>query len=114
MTKKTIYLALYKGNREGWSIASVKARFGDWITRKITRGIYSHCEIAVPCSNGGYACYSSSIRDAAACASSKWICRLKRPDRWFCSEFCADVMGIPDGWRFSPNDLAAIAGKGGR
>ena len=38
----------------------------------------------------------------------------QRPDKWFCSEFCAAVMGIPDGWRFSPNDLAAIAGKGGR
>lgn len=33
----------------------------------------------------------------------------QRPDKWFCSEFCAAVMGIPDGWRFSPNDLAAIA-----
>ena len=63
MTKKTLYLALYKGNREGWGIASIKARFGDWITRKITRSIYSHCEIAVPLSGGGYACYSSSIRD---------------------------------------------------
>ena len=48
MTQKTLYLALYKGNREGWGISSIKARFGDWITRKITRGIYSHCEIAYP------------------------------------------------------------------
>ena len=63
MTQKTLYLALYKGNREGWGIASIKARFGDWITRKITRGIYSHCEIAYPLPSGGYACYSSSIRD---------------------------------------------------
>ena len=38
----------------------------------------------------------------------------QRPDRWFCSEFCGAVMGIPDGWRFSPNDLAAIAQKGAR
>lgn len=159
MTKKTLYLALYKGNREGWGIASVKARFGDWITRKITRGIYSHCEIAVPCANGdcaygGYACYSSYIRDGGVrvkkmdLMSEKWdlielpgvtsadldrvwqaaqgkkydwsgaigtVLKIRqRPDKWFCSEFAAAVMGIPDGWRFSPNDLAAIAGKGGR
>ena len=76
MTKKPLYLALYKGNREGWGIASIKARFGDWITRKITRGIYSHCEIAVPCANGA----TPAIRPrygTAACASRKWICRLK-------------------------------------
>lgn len=54
MTQKTLYLALYKGNREGWGIASIKARFGDWITRKITRGIYSHCEIAYPLPSGGH------------------------------------------------------------
>lgn len=36
----------------------------------------------------------------------------QRPDKWFCSEFCAAVMGIPDGWRFSPNDLAALAKSG--
>lgn len=29
-------------------------------------------------------------------------------NRWFCSEFCATVMGITEGWRFSPGDLAAI------
>lgn len=28
---------------------------------------------------------------------------------WFCSETCADIAGVPQGWRFSPNDLAAIA-----
>ena len=38
----------------------------------------------------------------------------QRPDKWFCSEFCASVMGIDDGWRFSPNDLAAIAKQGAR
>lgn len=29
-------------------------------------------------------------------------------DKWFCSEFCAAVLGLPESWRFSPNDLAAI------
>lgn len=152
MTQKTLYLALYKGNRQGCAPAAVKARIGDWITRKITRGIYSHCEIADPCANGGYLCYSSSIRDGGVrvkkmdLPSEKWdliplhdatpadldrvwqraqgkrydwagaigtVLKIRqRPDKWFCSEFCAAVMGIPDGWRFSPNDLAAIAGMG--
>ena len=152
MTQKTLYLALYKGNREGWGIASIKARFGDWITRKITRGIYSHCEIAYPLPSGGYACYSSSIRDGGVrmkvmpLPDDKWdlipletvpaadldrvwrSARGKKYDwagaigtvlkvrqngnKWFCSEFCAAVMGIDDGWRFSPNDLAALAQSG--
>lgn len=149
MKQKTLYLALYKGNRDGWGIASIKARLGDWITCKITRGVYSHCEIAEPLPGGGYACYSSSIRDGGVrvkemdLPSEKWdliplhgvtaddlaavwkqargkhydwagaigtVLKIRqRPDKWFCSEFCAAVMGILDGWRFSPNDLAAIA-----
>ena len=32
----------------------------------------------------------------------------ENPKRWFCSEWCAEVLGLPDSWRFSPNDLAAI------
>lgn len=146
MTKKTLYLALYKGNREGWGIASIKARLGDWITRKITRGIYSHCEIAVPLSCGGYACYSSSIRDGGVrvkkmdLPSEKWdlielpgvtaadldrvwqaakgkrydwlgaigtVLKIRqRPDKWFCSEFCAAVIGFGEPSKYSPSALA--------
>lgn len=147
MTQKTLYLALYKGNREGWGIASIKARLGDWITRKITRSIYSHCEIAVPLSGGGYACYSSSIRDGGVrvkkmdLPSEKWdliplhgtttddlaavwkhakgkhydwagaigtVLKIRqRPDKWFCSEFCAAVIGFGEPSKYSPGDLAA-------
>ena len=32
----------------------------------------------------------------------------QRGDKWFCSEWCAAALGLPDGWRWSPNDLAAI------
>lgn len=28
--------------------------------------------------------------------------------RWFCSEWCAAALGLPESWRWSPNDLAAI------
>ncbi|MGN6866317.1 hypothetical protein ACTHTQ_09215 [Neisseria sp. P0020.S003] len=29
-------------------------------------------------------------------------------DKWFCSEWYAAVLGLPDCWRWSPNDLATI------
>lgn len=32
----------------------------------------------------------------------------QRGDKWFCSEWCAAALGLLDGWRWSPNDLAAI------
>jgi len=30
------------------------------------------------------------------------------PNRYFCSEYCAEFLGFPEPWRFSPNDLYAI------
>lgn len=67
-----VYLALYKGNRKGNSLSSIKAKIGDWLIRKFTRGIYSHCELAVKKETNFtdrydcdtyYECYSSSVRD---------------------------------------------------
>jgi len=29
-------------------------------------------------------------------------------NRYFCSEYCAEFLGFPEPWRFSPNDLYAI------
>ena len=60
-----VYLALYKGRRDGaWYRPGVAAaRVSDWIIRKLTGSAYSHCELAVPCADGQYTCYSSSIRD---------------------------------------------------
>ena len=73
MSADTIYLALYKGRRDGaWYKPSVAAaRLSDWIIRTLTNSPYSHCELAVliPPLNGGpddhavFDCYSSSIRD---------------------------------------------------
>ena len=62
---KKIYLALYKGRRDGaWYKPSIAAaRLSDWAIRTLTRSIYSHCELAVARENGQYDCYSSSIRD---------------------------------------------------
>lgn len=62
-----VYLALYKGKKTGINPTALLARFSDWITRKLTKGPYSHCEIAVErieyTSGHHYDCYSSSIRD---------------------------------------------------
>lgn len=60
-----IYLALYKGRRDGaWYRPGIAAaRLSDRIIRALTRSIYSHCELAVPRDGGQYDCYSSSIRD---------------------------------------------------
>lgn len=144
-----IYLALYRGRRDGTGIKVWVARFSDWLTRVLTRGRYSHCEIAVRNDDSDtYTCYSSSVRDGGVrcktmpLPSDKWDLielpstvhdRLQqvwqttkgkpydwpgalgvvfktrnRDDKWFCSELCASVIGLPESWRFSPNDLAAI------
>lgn len=65
MSDDTIYLALYKGRRDGaWYQPNVAAaRLGDWLIRTFTRSPYSHCEIALHKGGGQYACYSASIRD---------------------------------------------------
>ncbi|HDR1038251.1 hypothetical protein SAMN05421675_1356 [Pasteurella multocida] len=84
-----IYLALYKGKKSGKKPKDLLARLSDWLTRKLTKGAYSHCEIAVMKevfvsghhyeTEVMYECYSSSIRDGGVrCKeidvsdSSKW------------------------------------------
>jgi len=152
MSQAKIYLALYKGRRDGSGAQVWAARFTDWLTRKLTRGQYSHCEIAVALDGGQFDCYSSSIRDGGVrCKTmplpeAKWdLIELpdssgslktnlaavfaqtqgqrydlagalgvvfktrQRSGRWFCSEWCGQVLGLSEPWRFSPNDLAVIA-----
>lgn len=59
-----VYLALYKGKKDGRGINPFLIRLRDGFMRKITRGKYSHCEIAIETENSGeYRCFSSSIRD---------------------------------------------------
>ena len=62
-----IYLALYHGHRDGTGWRVWAARFTDGLTRILTRGKYSHCELAVrlPETADGqeYECYSASLRD---------------------------------------------------
>lgn len=63
MTQPKIYLACYKGRKSIERPYDLIARFSDGLTRFLTSGPYSHCEIAVQRSDGLYDCYSSSIRD---------------------------------------------------
>ncbi|TNG92990.1 enoyl-CoA hydratase [Pasteurellaceae bacterium USgator11] len=158
MTSK-VYLALYKGKKSGWKPKDLIARLSDWLTRRLTRGEYSHCEIAVQKQvfvsghhydmETYYDCYSASIRDGGVrckvidVESDKWDLVLlsgvseaqiqlyfeltkgkkydwfgaigvvfgtaQRSDKFFCSEWCSNAINRKsEGWRFSPNDLAAI------
>ena len=77
-----IYLALYHGHRDGTGLKVWAARFTDGLTRILTRGRYSHCEIAIRLagqnSEPQYECYSASIRDGGVriktmpLPSAKW------------------------------------------
>ena len=103
--KPRYYLALYKGHRggSGWRVWCARAT--DWLTRILTRGQYSHAEIAYgPVEGGGYDCISSSVRDGGVRAKTM----LLPADKWFYSEWYAAALGLPDCWRWSPNDLATI------
>ena len=92
MSNRQIYLALYKGNRDGSGWRVWCARATDWLTRVLTRGKYSHCEIAIRQLDKDvdgvamYACYSASLRDGGV--------RMKvmplPPAKW-------DLIPLPDG-----------------
>ncbi|MBQ9600854.1 MAG: hypothetical protein IJR46_02470 [Neisseriaceae bacterium] len=142
-----VYLALYKGQKQGKDLKSLISRFLDYSVRKITKSPYSHCEIAIKTTANRYKCYSSSARDkgvrckAMELPSDKWdlislpesfsiyalklfketqgekydylgVMRFILPfiepsqTRWFCSEWCAEVLGFDDPEEFSPQDLA--------
>ena len=152
-----IYLALYHGHRGGTGLKVWAARFTDGLTRILTRGRYSHCEIAIRLagqdSEPQYECYSASIRDKGVrmktmpLPADKWdliplddavlhahtvglylrtagqgydlpgafgvVFGLpENRRRWFCSEWVGAALGLPESWRFSPNDLAVIARMG--
>lgn len=148
-----IYLALYKGQAK-----SRLHRVVDWVIRKATGGIYSHCEIAVEqrifhtgerLPDIHYDCYSASPRDGGVrCKQidvanrAKWDLiplttvseaqikafyeqtKGRRYDfigaigtklgiahsrsRYFCSEWCGELLGLPTPAELSPNDLADI------
>lgn len=84
MIKNGVYLALYKGRKKGKNLTALLSRFSDWLTRKLTKGEYSHSEVAIV-NNGRTFCYSSSIRDGGVrkkemtLDSEKWdLIKLER------------------------------------
>ena len=134
-----IYLAFYKA----------RGNLTDKIIRLFTRGIYSHCDMAILRDNGEYDCYTSSPRDGgvrmktmplpaddwdlvplhdltllheihqffAQTQGAKYdlfgaigvvLLNPQNRHKWFCSEWCAHVLGLPKPWRYSPNDLYKI------
>lgn len=149
-----VYLAMYKGRRDGRGMNVWIDRFVDFVIRTITRSPYSHCEIAVLDGNNPsekyYYCYSSSARDggvrtkymplppekwdlielppAVALSVSRLFRRthgakydylgalgavLKFPHnrrRWFCSEWCAEVLCYFPPQKYTPARLAKAAG----
>ncbi|WP_204788566.1 hypothetical protein, partial [Neisseria subflava] len=79
MSNRKVYLALYKGKKEGRGLKVRWARFRDWLVRTVTRSPYSHCEIAVTVHPKTlYTCYSASARDGGvrckvmALPAEKW------------------------------------------
>jgi len=70
-----VFVAFYHGRTQ--KRLSV-ARLGDWITRRVTRGKYSHCEIAVASTGNRYDCYSSSFRDGGVRAKTMAL----SDDKW--------------------------------
>ena len=57
------YVAFYKGRKTGNTPKALMFRFLDWLTRKVTKGKYSHCELVTPLQGSLYECTSSSYRD---------------------------------------------------
>ena len=88
-----IYLVLYHGHRDGWGLRSILARCTDGLTRVLTKGRYSHCEIAVVEEEIQYPahivtlddqpaplvgiCYSASLRDGGVRRKRKQKPRLR-------------------------------------
>ncbi len=58
-----VYVAFYKHKRKITSLKTLLFYIFDTLTRVLTRGKYSHCEIAIKRDDGLYDCYSASVRD---------------------------------------------------
>ena len=141
-------VAFYKGRKSGRGIMPTIFRALDSLTRTVTKGSYSHCEIVEKLPDGTYRCFSSSYRDGGVRSkilsldSDSWdlvdapyltaeaveevkrktvglkydlvgavgvvILSPDRPHKWFCSELAAEVIGLKEPWRFSPNTLYSV------
>ena len=141
-------VAFYRGRKKGKGIMPIVFRALDSLTRTVTKGPYSHCEIVEKLPDGTYKCFSSSYRDGGVRSkilsldSDSWdlvdapyltaeaveevkrrtvglkydlvgavgvvILSPDRPHKWFCSELAAEVIGLKEPWRYSPNTLYSV------
>ena len=141
-------IAFYRGRKSGKGIMPIIFRALDSLTRTVTKGPYSHCELVEELPDGTYKCFSSSYRDGGVRSkilsldSDSWdlvdapyltaeaveevkrrtvglkydlvgavgvvILSPDRPHKWFCSELAAEVIGLKEPWRFSPNTLYSV------
>lgn len=143
-----VYLALYKGKKEGRGLKAFGNRLLDCAIRIITRSPYSHCEIAIKehPESSEFLCFSSSARDGGVrrkvmpLPNDKWdfielpytviepTLRLFRrthglgydwpgaigtvlklshlQNKWFCSEWCARALKLPEPQNYTPAGLA--------
>ena len=147
-------IAFYRGRKSGKGIMPTVFRALDSLTRTVTKGPYSHCEIVKVLPTGETECFSSSYRDGGVRSkilsldSDSWdlvdapyltaeaveevkrrtvglkydlvgavgvvILSPDRPHKWFCSELAAEVIGLKEPWRFSPNTLYSVVQRLGK
>ena len=141
-------IAFYRGRKSVKGIMPIIFRALDSLTRTVTKGPYSHCEVVKVLPTGETECFSSSYRDGGVRSkilsldSDSWdlvdapyltaeaveevkrktvglkydlvgavgvvILSPNRPHKWFCSELPAEVIGLKEPWRFSPNTLYSV------
>lgn len=85
-----IYLAFYKHKKRVTSPLMLLYRVLDDVTKLLTRGKYSHCELVIKRSNGLYDCYSASARDGGV---RKKVMALPA-DRWDLIAINADAAEV--------------------
>ena len=73
-----IYVAFYKGDSTKKGVAGLRERIEDKVIRCVTKGPYSHCEIAVPDNAGYYSLFSSSPRDKGVRTKTHKL----NPNKW--------------------------------
>ena len=141
-------IAFYRGRKSGKGIMPIIFRALDSLTRTVTKGPYSHCEVVKVFPTGETECFSSSYRDGGVRSkilsldSDSWdlvdapyltaeaveevkrrtvglkydlvgavgvvILSPNRPHKWFGSELAAEVIGLKEPWRFSPDTPCSL------
>ena len=81
-----VYLAMYKGRKDGRGLKVWFSRSADWVIRVVTGSLYSHCEIAVQHPRDNlFDCYSASARDGGVRVKTMPL----PADKW-------DLIPLPD------------------